>query len=256
MGLVLAFWLVMTVLLVRYTYFPEGSRFAEVPPRVVMKLFLEQGVKNNAMHVYHYDKKIGHASFEARKVKSIESLPGDPVTHVVKINGLLEKGMLSAVKDPIIWRLEARLKGMEQFEYFKAHIYMQDSGITAELVWNAGDRAPKISFASKEGPRPETEMLQTLLGQVLGSGSMPGGAAAPSEQSVQLTTRQGTMNIGGQKRLGFTMEIGATEAWKMKAFFTEAGELALVTLPDGYRLMEQTIYGLAPDYGEEEDEEE
>jgi hypothetical protein len=255
MGLVLAFWLVMTVLLVRYTYFPEGSRFAEVPPRVVMKLFLEQGAKNNAMHVYHYDKKIGHAAFEARKVKSIESLPGDPVTHVVKINGLLERGMLSAVREPVIWRLEARLKGMEEFEYFKAHIYMQDSGMTAELVWNVGERAPRISLSAKEGPSPEAQILQTLLAQVLGTGSLPGGAATPSEQSVQLIARQGNMNIGGQKRLGFTMEIGATESWKMKAFFTEAGELALVTLPDGYRLMEQTIYNLAPDYGEEEEEE-
>jgi hypothetical protein len=62
------------------------------------------------------------------------------------------------------------------------------------------------------------------------------------------------MNIGGQKRQGFTMEIGAAENLKLKAFFTEAGELALVTLPEGYRLMDQTIYGLAPDYGQEAEE--
>jgi hypothetical protein len=254
MGLVLAFWLVMTVLLLRYTYFPEGSNFAEVPPRVVMKLFLDQGSQNNAMHVYHYDKKIGHAAFEARKVKSIDRQPGDPVTHVVKINGLLERGMLRTVKEPVIWRMEARMKGMEDFEYFKTHILMQDSGLTAELVWNVGERTPRITFSSKLGPSPEAQVLQTLLSQVLGGGSLPGGGASPSEESVHLKTREGTMNIGGQKRHGFTMEIGATEAWKMKAFFTEAGELALVTLPEGYRLMEQTIYGLAPDYGEEEEE--
>jgi hypothetical protein len=254
-GLVLAFWLVMTVLLVRYTYFPEGSKFAEVPPRVVMKLFLDQGAKNNAMHVYHYEKKIGHAAFDARKVRSIDSAPGDRVTHVIKINGLLERGMLSAVKEPVIWRMEARLKGMEEFEFFKAHIFMQDSGLTADFVWNVGDRTPKISLSTKGGTSPEAQMLQNLLSQVLGSGTLPGGEAAPSEDSVQLSTREGSMNIGGQKRQGFTMEIGAAETWRMKAFFTEAGELALVTLPDGYRLMEQTIYGLAPDYGEEEEEE-
>jgi len=254
MGLVLAFWLVMTVLLVRYTYFPEGSKFAEVPPRVVMKLFLEQGSKNNAMHVYHYDKKIGHAAIDTRKVKSIESLPGDPVIHVLKMNGLLERGMLSMVKEPVVWRMEARLKRMEEFEFFSVHVFMQESGLTAELVWNADESAPKFSFSSKGQPNPQAEMAQTLLTQMLGGGALPGGVAKPSEESVHISSRQNSMNIGGQKRNGFTMEIGASESWRLKAFFTEAGELALVTLPEGYRLMEQTIYGLAPDYGDEAEE--
>lgn len=257
MALVLAFWLVMTVLLVRYTYFPESSQFAEVPPRVVMKLFLEQGNKTNAMYVYHYEKKIGHASVMALPVKGIDSKPGDPPVHLLKISGLLERGMLKSVDQAVVWRLDARLNRMEEFEYLKGTITLQDPDIKAEFVWNSGEKAPTITFSQRGGePAPELQMMQTLLRQMLGSGkqTVPDMAAVPDEKSVHLITREGSMNIGGQKRQGYTLELGATESWRLKAFFTEAGELALVNLPDGYRLMEQTIYGLTPDYGKEEEE--
>jgi hypothetical protein len=259
MALVLAFWLVMTVLLVRYTYFPEGSQFAEVPPRVVLKLFLEQGSKNNTMHVYHYDKKIGHSSIDAKAIRMIDARGREPTAHVLRMSGTLEKGVLKSVNEIVHWRLEARLKHMDQFEFLKGHVLLQETGYTAEFTWNAGDRSPKLSITRKGEAIVDPGMVQGLLGQVMGGGMALAGqpAIAPgsiSEDRVQMTTREGSLNIGGQKRHGYTMEIGAMEQWRLKAFFTEAGELALVTLPDGYRLMEQVIYNLAPDYGEEEEE--
>ena len=259
MALVLAFWLVMTVLLVRYTYFPEGSQFAEVPPRVVMKLFLEQGSKNNTMHVYHYDKKIGHASIDTRPIRHIDARGREPSGHVLRMSGVLEKGMLKSVGEAVHWRLEARLKRMEEFEFLKGHILMDESGFTAEFLWRTGDRAPKIWLTQGGETMAQSQMLQTLLEQVMGGGmALPGqspdSTGSAAAEQVHMSTREGTMNIGGQKRHGYTLEIGAVDRWRLKAFFTEAGELALVTLPEGYRLMEQVIYGLAPDYGEEEEE--
>jgi hypothetical protein len=259
MALVLGFWLVMTVLLVRYTYFPEGSQFAEVPTRVVMKLFLEQGSKNNTMHVYHYDKKIGHSSIDAKPVRMIDARGREPSAHVLKMAGTLEKGMIKSVNEIVHWRLEVRLKRMEEFEFLKGQVHLQETGFTASFTWNAGDRAPKIAIAQNGEAMAQSQMLQTLLGQAMGGsialpGQSPGAPGGISEEQVHMSTREGTMTIGGQKRAGYTMEIGAMDHWRVKAFFTEAGELALVTLPEGYRLMEQVIYGLAPDYGEEEEE--
>jgi hypothetical protein len=40
--LAVLFWAVMSGLLVRDIYFPEASRFAVVPPRMVIELFLRQ----------------------------------------------------------------------------------------------------------------------------------------------------------------------------------------------------------------------
>jgi hypothetical protein len=175
------------------------------------------------------------------------------------MSGVLEKGMLKSVGEAVHWRLEARLKRMEEFEFLKGYIFLQETGYTAEFTWNAGERAPKISIAQNGVATAESHMLQTILGQVMGGGMpLPGQSAAAaggvSTDQIHVSTREGTMAIGGQKRYGYTMEIGAMDQWRLKAFFTEAGELALVTLPEGYRLMEQVIYGLAPDYGEEEEE--
>ncbi|HSI64423.1 MAG TPA: hypothetical protein VLE43_14945 [Candidatus Saccharimonadia bacterium] len=259
MALVLAFWLVMTFLLVRHTYFPEGSQFAEVPPRVVMKLFLEQGSQNNTMHVYHYDKKIGHSSIDTKPIRMIDARGKEPTAHVLKMSGLLEKGMLKSVNEAVHWRLEARMKHMQEFEFLKGRILLNESGHALEFIWSAGDRAPKISITQNGTASAESQILQTLLGQLMGSGvALPGQSPASAggigADQVHVTTREGTMTISGQKRYGYTMEIGAMDRWRVKAFFTEAGELALVTLPEGYRLMEQVIYGLGPDYGEEEEE--
>ena len=64
---VVLFWAVMTGLLLRDVYFPDESRFAEVPPKYVFDLFLKQAeVTANTLHLYHRDQKIGHASLLTR----------------------------------------------------------------------------------------------------------------------------------------------------------------------------------------------
>ncbi len=261
MVLVLAFWLVMTVLLVRFTYFPEGSQFAEVPPRVVLKLFLDQGSKNNTMHLYHYDQKIGHASMDSRVLRFIDGTKGPPKGHVLRVNGLLEKGAIQSIPDAILWRLEIQVQDLERMSLFKGQLRLQESGMVVDFAWQAGERAPKISLSQRGAPATDTLMLQLLLNQVLGGGGVekltnPPAAAdqPPREEVVQLKTREAKMNLGGQKRSGYALEIGGLDRLRLKAFFTEAGELALVTLPDGYRLIEPVIFGLTPDYGEEEEE--
>lgn len=258
MVFVLAFWLVMTALLIRYTYYPEGSQFAEVPPRVVLKLFLDQGSKNNTMHIYHFDKKIGHASVDSRSLRFVDGQRGQPRGHALRISGLLEKGTVKSVPDVINWWLEIRLKNLEEMASLRGHIRMHGSGATLDFVWNAGERAPKVTLSNRGDPSADTQMMQLLLNQALG-GSAEGmlasqGIVAPGgAPQAEIKTREGKMNLGGQRRNGYTLEIGALDRFRLKAFFTEAGELAIVTLPDGYRLIEPVIHGLAPEYGEEEE---
>ncbi|MDB6004329.1 MAG: hypothetical protein JWR15_1316, partial [Prosthecobacter sp.] len=54
------FWAVMSGLLVRDIYFPEASRFAIVPPKMVMDLFLRQSETfGTTLHLYHQREKMG-----------------------------------------------------------------------------------------------------------------------------------------------------------------------------------------------------
>ena len=61
--LVVLFWAVMSGLLVRDVYFPEASRFAAVPPRMVIDLFLRQSeVFGSTLHLHHHrERKHGRA---------------------------------------------------------------------------------------------------------------------------------------------------------------------------------------------------
>ena len=60
------FWAVMTGLLIRDTYFPEESRFAEVPPAFVLDLFLQHRDVPNTLLLYKGEKKLGHALIGVR----------------------------------------------------------------------------------------------------------------------------------------------------------------------------------------------
>lgn len=259
MALVLAFWLVMTVLLVRYTYFSDGSQFEEVPARVVMKLFLDQGVKNNTLHVFQYDRKIGYASIDARVLRPLTGSPNVPMSYNLKIWGLIEKGAIKGVDDAINWNVDVRMKDVDEFEQFKGRFRMRDAGLMVNFDWSHGAKVPRIDIYQRGEPIADDPMIRTILSHLLGGGAtaslLPGGREAVQEAgSVQIISRQGSINLGGQKRSGYTIEIGGMERWKLKAYFTEAGELALVNLPEGYRLMEPVIHGLTPDYGKEEEE--
>ena len=61
------FWAVMTGLLIRDTYFPEESRFAEVPPKVVLDLFLNHRESATTLLLYRGEEKLGHSTITARK---------------------------------------------------------------------------------------------------------------------------------------------------------------------------------------------
>ncbi len=69
--LAVLFWAVMSGLLVRDVYFPEASRFATIPPKVVVDRFLRQSETfGSSLHLYHHREKIGHATFQvSRRIK-------------------------------------------------------------------------------------------------------------------------------------------------------------------------------------------
>jgi hypothetical protein len=58
------------------------------------------------------------------------------------------------------------------------------------------------------------------------------------------------MSLAGQRRRGYVIDFTIMDQYRAKAFFTEAGELALVEMPDGWRALDQIIYQLVPEIPE------
>ena len=255
---VISFWLLMSSLLVRYTWFPDGTRFSQVPPRLVLQQFLQQGSAESSagtFHVYRGERKIGHASVSVRRMRDT-STPD----YAVRLDGTFTKDAFPTLEENISWGMTLKLLDIENFGEARGHVRLEGSRATLNFTWERGQRLPRLAFRSQSTQMDEA-MITAMMQQMLGAG--PDSAVAQQlgidpqskvDTIITLKARESVMDFSGQKNKGHTLELNALDRWKARAFFTEAGELALIDLPDGYRLVEPVIHGLTPDYDEDEEE--
>lgn len=258
--LILSFWLVMTALLVRYTWFAEGTVFSEVPPRVVLQQFLEQGSAVSTagtLHIYKRDQKIGDATLTCRRSRE------NSLDFSVRVDGVLTRGAIAQVDDEIRWGFTLRLFDVENFGEIKGTLRFQSAHKIIDFLWRRGDRMPTLNLRGEQGDTDQA-LIQAMLAQSLGGSGIPGlslgpdlGAAAGADlfSLIVMKAHDSVMDFAGQKSKGYLMEFTAMDRWKARTFVTEAGELVLVDLPEGYRLVEPVIHGLAPDYDAEDEAE-
>lgn len=247
------FWAVMTGLLIRDTYFPEESRFAEVPPKFVLDLFLNNRDAATTLLLYRDEEKLGHSTFLIRKQKE---LAGMPVVYDLQGSGIVEGKAFGAKAADLSWRLVGELgEGHE----WRSMIFqtgwrpgegpegMKD-GISAMVSWKLGGDAPffevrqagkvimdnaKADSLLKGGTLP----LGGLLGSSLGKGSSLSSMA-------QVKAREGAMTLAGKKRKCYVLQMQFMGLYEIKMLFSEAGELTRIDLPQGFHLLEPTIHGL------------
>ncbi|MFZ4766412.1 MAG: hypothetical protein ACOYMN_15785 [Roseimicrobium sp.] len=258
--LIVSFWAVMTVLLVRVTWFPEGSQLAEVPPRVVLQQFLEQGsamASANTFHVYHGDRKIGHATVSCSRLR------GDGEhglrDFALRLDGRLDEGAIAKLEDIVTFGLELRLRDVLRFAGSKGNVRFEKGRLVASFAWPEGAPKPTLLVKQRGQVMMDDRLWQMMSGEAL-AGTEAGAFAAqlgvsPSAEVsslVRLSARESLRTFAGHKSKGHALELTAMEHWKARAFFTAGGELVLVDLPGGYRLVEPVIHGLGPNYDEEE----
>ncbi len=232
--LVFAFWAVMVTLLVRTTYYPEESRFAQLPPSTVLKLFLDQANNSSTLHLYHDGVKVGHVFLSAHH--SGDNLDGNDYS--LLISGLLEKGAVQEVDGALSWRMNMLLLGAERWGGASGQVRLHDSASIFDFNWPQNQHFP--AFTLKKGTEivADDKLLQTMMPE------MP--TDAGGNEMVNVKAREGVMKLAGQKRRGYVLELKIMD-YHVKAFFTEAGELAFAELPGGYRALEPVVHGLVPD---------
>jgi hypothetical protein len=247
---VVAFWLVMTAWLVRSVYFPEDAGFAEVPPKLILKTFLEQGGLINTLHVFHRDRKIGNAAVTPRR-----SGEGADADYDLLISGLLDKDAIEDVDGPISWHMELHLLHGDAWGGAVGRVRLLSSNTSLDFNWAKDKSIPAFTLKKNGLVVADDTLVQPLIAQMtMGQEpALPGGVDPEGVASTfNVKSREGLIKLAGQKRKGYVIEVGFMDRYNLKAFFTEAGELALVELPEGYRLLEPVIYGLIPDQPEEE----
>lgn len=253
-ALIIAFWLVMTGLLVKTTYYPEGSQFAKVAPSAIFKMFLDRGANQNTLHIYHRDKRAGYATVTLRRT-SLKTAPAD---YMLMMQATMDKGALDFVDSQAVAHLNLELHGAERWGGMSGWLRLADVSTTLDFNWAENDRLPKFNLRAG-GTTMDDKMLRLMMPFMAGpDGTVkpPPGVNLPTlnpQSSLQLMAREGTMMLAGQKRRGYVMELSVMDQNRGKAYFTEAGELALVEMPDGWRALDPVIYGLVPEIPEPEE---
>lgn len=250
--LAVLFWAVMSGLLVRDTYFPEASRFAVVPPRVVLELFLRQSESFGCtLHLYHDHEKIGHANLQVNR----RAKPDQQVAYDIIAHGSVEEAKAGDQMRNIVatWSLGCTLADAERWQALNLRANLPQRNASLSLSWNETQPAPEVLV--KQGERvvmnsQDVKLLMSMGGgqdsalamlAQLGVGLPKKGAAS---DSMKLQAREGVIVLAGRPRKCFVLTLPVLGMHEVKMIFTEAGELARIDLPDNYVLLEPTIHGL------------
>lgn len=247
--LVVLFWAVMSGLLVRDVYFPEASRFAAVPPRMVIDLFLRQSeVFGSTLHLHHHRERIGHASFQiSRRIK-----PNHQTVYDMLARGVVEQpAELGGHGIEASWSVACILADAERWQYLKLEAQFPARDASLKMVWSQELATPEVLVKHGDRVIMNSQDVKLLLGSgkdgalamlsMLGGG-MPKEGAAP--EATQLRAREGLMLLAGRERKCFVLTLPLFGQHEIQMIFTEAGELARIDLPDSYALLEPTIHGL------------
>lgn len=253
--LAVIFWAVMSGLLVRDIYFPEASRFAIVPPHMVLDLFLRQSETFGCtLHLYHQREKIGHANLQVnRRIKPNHQTVYDLIAH-----GAVEQVTPGNQMSSIVatWSLGCTLADAERWQRLSLKASFPQRDASMHLSWNEKQSAPEVLVKQGERVVMNSQDVKMLMGMgasqesalamlsMMGGGMLKTSTQPDSKDTMKMQAREGMMVLAGRQRKCFVLTLPVVGMYEVKMIFTEAGELARIDLPDDYVLLEPTIHGL------------
>lgn len=244
-AMIVLFWAVMSGLVIRDTYFPDHSRFAEVPVRFVFDLFLSEAAAfNNTLHLYQGQEKIGHTTFALRRTDG-KTEEQEPVYAIVANGSLTVPG--TAEKTEFGFRLNGELMGGEKWQKFEIQINAPQSETEAVIAWKDGDKLPQMEVKKGGKVIMNSAMAQTMMDSPAVSGLITQLLPANSlsrATGMCLHAREGRLELAAKQRRCYIITCTLMQDYEAQFYFTEIGELARVDLPGGYRLLEPMLHGL------------
>jgi hypothetical protein len=242
-ALVVMFWAVMAGLLVRDAYFPGESVFASVPPRRVLDLFLDHRSLLSTLHLFKEKEKIGHASFTVDVTDTLEDVPR---LYELQGSGMIEgRALPESGTGNIAWQLALKLANGEKPEAMTLRVNMDAAKVAVLVEWKAGEARPFFEVRRDGEVIADATTVAAMMPMLAGS---LGNASAQTTQ-IQVNAREGLIELAGRERKGYELTLGMAGASVIRAVFTQAGELARVDLPQGYRLLEPSVHGIETEGG-------
>jgi hypothetical protein len=248
------FWTVMTGLLVRDVYFPDDSRFAEVPPGMIFDRFLQQAEVNaGTLHLFHGAEKIGHASLTL----SSSRVPSGGKRYHWMVRGVVERLQSRGERVDITWEITGMSDGMGEWQQMEFTASVPRQEITVKMAWAEGEASPSVKITRAGRPVLDTPNAGLLM--ALGLAGMQGAAGSEWAQalmplkggtgagtSFHFTAREGGIELAGRVRRCFLLSAPLPGGQRVRMIFAGAGELARIELPQDYLLIEPLVHGMIP----------
>ncbi len=253
-ALAVVFWAVMTGLLIRDVYFPDESRFAEVPPGLVLDRFLKQAEINaNTLHLYHGSEKIGHANLT---IGSSRATSGGARYHWLA-RGVVERLQAKGERIDATWEVNGMSDAKGDWLHMEIAVALPKQQASLKVVWLEGEKFPSVKVMQDGKAVVDTQHAGVLM--ALGLAGMQGGAGgawaevlaplkggSPEAGAFHFTAREGGITLAGRERRCFLVTAPLPGGQQVRMIFAETGELARIDLPQDYRLIEPLIHGMIP----------
>lgn len=244
----------MTGLLVRDVYFPEESRFAEVPPGLVLDRFLRQTEVNaSTLHLYHGPDKIGHANLTIGSSQT----PGGSIRYNWLARGVVEKAQGRGERLNATWEVSGLSDAKGDWRHMELAATLPHQNASLKVTWAEGEKFPAVKVIQNGKAMIDTQnagplMTLGLAGLQSGAGGdwakalVPLANGSPEAGAFHFTAREGGIVLAGRERRCFLVTAPLPGGQQVRMIFAETGELARIELPQDYRLIEPLIHGMIP----------
>ncbi len=247
--LIVAFWLVMSGLLVQLTYFPEESRLAEVDPDVPVGRFLKNEDPSE-LAIYKDGKRVGDLMLQARKVKADDLSGGREVDF--RASGEVELPNLP--RQLLRWHGALSLGADRSIEKVVINVRFEEPDALVNLSVDPRTRTTRYTVTkdnqevatgdSSDANAPGAAQMQMLLmawGVNPAALEDPNVAAAEQERLVNLSARHGQIEVGTQRIHAYILTLKVMGEQEIKFYLDEAGEILKVTTFLGYEMLSDLL---------------
>lgn len=254
-ALILMFWVLMTVLLVRHTYYPDEKGAVAIPVSTV----LERAAQNYAvlgggstLELLSKGQKSGHATVMITRIEPA-SKDAKPSYHW-DLGGVVITPTDDGSATGVTWRFDGDVDSNNAWQrmHLAARAAHTDTNVT--IAWQKGDEMPVIEVRRAGELTMDTKAALGEAQKQAGKGSLGGLATMmPSflgkqsvslERLIMMSARSDQIALADRKVRGNVLTLALFGLFQAEARFTEGGSIAEVTLPQGWRLIDTLILGM------------
>jgi hypothetical protein len=249
---IILFWLSMTFMLIQRTYFPDAGGAQPISVMDLLQRFSQTNDYLNNLTLLRGTEKLGHASISAKLWEhEATHLPQGMELHA---GGMVDGAAWSQPGASMSWSFSGKLDQQQLWKTLDVRVRTPTAAII--MQWTAGQEEPLLEVRRDGALIADLKSLKqqaktmTLIPGFSGLQGLPLGALTDSGQDVSLekaitfSATASTVSIAGQKRAAQLLKLSLFGLVESQFTFTQAGELAEATLPNGYRLQDPVIFGL------------